>query len=52
MALGDNQAAHRHLDRAIEIDRDNYKAKIKNVPQRADIAADIDEQLIVELYSK
>ena len=36
----------------IEIDRDNYKGKIKSIPQRSDIAADIDEQLIVELYSK
>lgn len=36
----------------IEIDKDNFKSKVINMPQRADIAADIDEQLIVELYSK
>jgi small subunit ribosomal protein S4 len=36
----------------IEIDRDNFRSKIKSLPQRTDIAADIDEQLIVELYNK
>lgn len=36
----------------IEIDRDNFRSKIKALPQRTDIAADIDEQLIVELYNK
>jgi small subunit ribosomal protein S4 len=36
----------------IDIDRDGYKGKIKNIPQRSDISSDIDEQLIVELYSK
>ena len=36
----------------IEIDKDNFKGKVVQMPQRADIAADIDEQLIVELYSK
>jgi small subunit ribosomal protein S4 len=40
------------LPQWIEIDRDAFKGKIKNVPARADISADIDEQLIVELYSK
>ena len=47
----------RSLDRSplptwIEIDRDNFRSKIKALPQRTDIAADIDEQLIVELYNK
>lgn len=36
----------------IEIDKENFKSKVINMPQRADIAADIDEQLIIELYSK
>jgi small subunit ribosomal protein S4 len=36
----------------IEIDRDNFRSKIKALPQRADISSDIDEQLIVELYNK
>lgn len=46
-----------NLDRSplpawIEIDRDNFKSKISALPARADVAQDIDEQLIVELYSK
>jgi small subunit ribosomal protein S4 len=40
------------LPQWIEIDRDNYKGKIKSIPVRADITADVDEQLIVELYNK
>ncbi|MBL4685694.1 MAG: 30S ribosomal protein S4 [Nannocystaceae bacterium] len=36
----------------IDIDKDNLKAKITALPARADVAAEIDEQLIVELYSK
>jgi small subunit ribosomal protein S4 len=40
------------LPQWIEIDRDNYKGKIKSIPLRADVAADVDEQLIVELYNK
>jgi small subunit ribosomal protein S4 len=40
------------LPQWIEIDRDNFRGKIKSIPLRADIAADVDEQLIVELYNK
>ena len=36
----------------IEIDKDKFTGKITQLPARAAIAADIDEQLIVELYSK
>jgi small subunit ribosomal protein S4 len=36
----------------IEIDKDKFTGKITQLPVRADVAADIDEQLIVELYSK
>jgi small subunit ribosomal protein S4 len=36
----------------LELDRDNFKGKVSALPKRADIATDIDEQLIVELYSK
>jgi len=46
-----------NLDRSplpawIEIDRDKCTGKITALPTRADSSADIDEQLIVELYSK
>ena len=36
----------------IELDKDNMRGKVTALPARSDIAADIDEQLIVELYSK
>jgi small subunit ribosomal protein S4 len=36
----------------IEVDRDKFVGKILALPARSDMSADIDEQLIVELYSK
>jgi small subunit ribosomal protein S4 len=36
----------------LEVDRDNYKARILNLPKREDIQLPVNEQLIVELYSK
>lgn len=36
----------------MELDRDNFRGNIKVLPTRADITEQIQEQLIVELYSK
>jgi small subunit ribosomal protein S4 len=36
----------------VEIDRENFSGKIKTLPTRADITTNINEKLIVELYSK
>jgi small subunit ribosomal protein S4 len=36
----------------LEVDRDNYKARILSLPKREDIQLPVNEQLIVELYSK
>ncbi|MBO6257748.1 MAG: 30S ribosomal protein S4 [Succinivibrio sp.] len=36
----------------IDVDQDNMKGTFKALPERADLPADIKEQLIVELYSK
>lgn len=36
----------------IELDKDNYKATIKTLPNREEITMPIQERLIVELYSK
>lgn len=36
----------------LELDRDNYRGSIKTLPARTDIREPIQEQLIVELYSK
>jgi small subunit ribosomal protein S4 len=36
----------------LELDRDTFRGTIKTLPARADIQEPIQEQLIVELYSK
>ena len=36
----------------LDVDRENFSGRIKALPTRADIAASINEKLIVELYSK
>jgi small subunit ribosomal protein S4 len=36
----------------LELDRDNFRGSVKILPTRADIQEPIQEQLIVELYSK
>lgn len=43
---------HQAVPSWIEVDRQNLRAKILSHPQRQDIALPIQEQLIVELYSK
>ena len=45
-------ASHQNPPNWLEIDRDNYKGKVLALPKREDINAPINEQLIVELYSK
>jgi len=45
-------SSHGTLPAWLEVDRDNYKAKILNLPKREDIQLPVNEQLIVELYSK
>src|SRR5579872_1465852 len=36
----------------LEIDRENYKGKVLSLPKRDEIQTPVNEQLIVELYSK
>lgn len=36
----------------VEVDPKNFKGVFKSLPDRAEIAADVNEQLVVELYSK
>ncbi len=36
----------------LDMDKDNYTAKVVNLPNREDIDLDVEEHLIVELYSK
>lgn len=44
--------ARRGIPSWIELDKDNYRATIKAMPNREEITMPIQEQLIVELYSK
>ena len=44
--------ARRGVPSWLELDKDNYKATVKSFPNREEVTMPIQEQLIVELYSK
>jgi len=45
-------SSHQTAPTWIEIDRENLKGRVTALPKRADISLPVNEQLIVELYSK
>lgn len=45
-------ASHQGFPNWLEIDRDNCKGRVLALPKREDIQLPVNEQLIVELYSK
>ena len=45
-------SSHQNSPTWLEIDRDNYKGRVLALPKREDISLPVNEQLIVELYSK
>jgi small subunit ribosomal protein S4 len=45
-------ASHQTSPNWLEIDRENYKGRVLSLPRREDINLPVNEQLIVELYSK
>ena len=45
-------ASHQNAPMWLEIDRDNYKGRVTSLPKREEIQTPVNEQLIVELYSK
>lgn len=45
-------ASHQNAPTWLEIDRDHYKGRVLSLPKREDINLPVNEQLIVELYSK
>lgn len=45
-------AAQRELPTWIEVDNSKMEGTFKHLPERSDLSADINEHLIVELYSK
>ena len=44
--------AHQLAPPWLEVDRENFRARVVSLPRREDIALPLQEQLIVELYSK
>jgi len=47
-----DKAAHRGLPTWLEMDAANFRGKVMHVPSREEIQLPVQEQLIVELYSK
>jgi small subunit ribosomal protein S4 len=45
-------SSHQPVANWLEVDRDNLKGRVLNLPKREDINLPVNEQLIVELYSK
>jgi small subunit ribosomal protein S4 len=45
-------ASHQNPPNWLQIDRDNFKGTVSSLPKREDIQLPVNEQLIVELYSK
>jgi small subunit ribosomal protein S4 len=45
-------ASHQNAPTWLEIDRDNFKGRVISLPKRDEIQMPVNEQLIVELYSK
>jgi small subunit ribosomal protein S4 len=46
------QAEHRGAPDWVEVDRENFTARVKVLPTRAELTMPINEKLIIELYSK
>ncbi|HPV48479.1 MAG TPA: 30S ribosomal protein S4 [Smithellaceae bacterium] len=44
--------ARRGIPHWLELDKDNFKATVKALPAREDLTIPVQEQLVVELYSK
>jgi small subunit ribosomal protein S4 len=52
LELAKEFASHGTTVSWLEVDRDNYKGRVLSLPKREDIQLPVNEQLIVELYSK
>jgi small subunit ribosomal protein S4 len=44
--------ARRGVPQWLELDKDNFKGTVKMLPAREDLTMPVEEQLVVELYSK
>jgi small subunit ribosomal protein S4 len=47
-----NAVERRGVPQWLELDKDNFRGKVRALPAREDLKTEIREQLIVELYSK
>jgi small subunit ribosomal protein S4 len=45
-------ASHQNMPNWLEVDRENHKGRVLSLPKREEIQLPVNEQLIVELYSK
>ena len=52
LELAKDVASHQNLPNWLQIDRDAFKGRIVSLPKREEIQMPVNEQLIVELYSK
>ena len=52
LELSKEFASHQNAPTWLDIDRDAYKGRVTSLPKREDIQMPVNEQLIVELYSK
>ena len=52
LELAKEFSSHQNAPTWLEIDRENYKGRVLALPKREDIQLPVNEQLIVELYSK
>ena len=52
LELAKDFASHQNAPNWLNIDRDNYQGRVVALPKREDIQLPVNEQLIVELYSK
>jgi small subunit ribosomal protein S4 len=52
LELSKDFASHQPAPTWLEIDRDNFKGRVLSLPKREEIQLPVNEQLIVELYSK
>ena len=52
LELAKDIASHQNAPTWLQIDRDNFTGRIVSLPKREEIQVPVNEQLIVELYSK
>jgi len=52
LELAKEFSGHQTVPTWLEVDRDNYRGRVLSLPKREEINLPINEQLIVELYSK